>query len=154
MKTEKQLQLVTFEQAKKLKDLGFDWETETVFCSIECEPEELDLLYFYLDNWNGDYQEPCRDNPLQRAFSAPTVALALKWIRDAKGVLCEITYGIGRYNDVDLYDSYFASFRININDDEDFSVERLKNVFDFDTYELAESALLDEILTILEQNKN
>ncbi|MDR0692561.1 MAG: hypothetical protein LBF69_05945 [Prevotellaceae bacterium] len=27
----KQLQLVTFEQAKKLKALGFDWETNKIF---------------------------------------------------------------------------------------------------------------------------
>jgi hypothetical protein len=67
----KQLPLVTFEQAKRLKALGFDWETQGMYWSngdIEC------CMGLFNHNTEGCYYET--------TFSAPSVPLALKWIRD------------------------------------------------------------------------
>lgn len=122
-----QLQLVNFEQAKRLKAAGFDWP----------------LHYTYLDYDAGDYK---RGAPTFRTIrenfnyysghiSAPTVALALKWLRDVEGIMNAIAVNrhyYGRYKTADGA----MRFTDNIN-----------------TYEAAESALLDEILNLLENEK-
>jgi len=67
------LQNVTFEQAKRLKAVGYDWccrswyNSDGVFRS--CDFSEV-------ENYNGS----------DGLFTAPTVALALKWCRDVKSV--------------------------------------------------------------------
>jgi hypothetical protein len=126
MNKEQKLQLVTFEQAKKLKEAGFDWHS----------------IYFYLwneniskqgivsMNYNSSFDE--RGNPY---YSAPTASLALKWFRDVKGV----TASIVRYND-DGVIKWVGSY----------NEPKLKYTDMFDTYELAESELLDELLALIE----
>jgi len=93
-----ELQLVSYEQAVRLKELGFDYK-----CIEIC-------------------------------FTTPTVALALKWMRDVKGIRMGIktfeSWYSGEYLD------YFREY-----------TERT------DSYELAESALLDKLLTVLEKEK-
>ena len=72
MNTEKRLQVVSFEQAKRLKAAGFYWE---YFDSVYSDDGELVSVPFA-----DVYETP-----------APTVALALKWARDVKqifGVIC------------------------------------------------------------------
>lgn len=64
-----QLQLVTFEQAKKLKQLGFDW---------------LD------DRLTWEEVEFGRNSPPPTIEDTVTVALALKWLRDEKNVMVTI----------------------------------------------------------------
>jgi hypothetical protein len=121
MKTE--LQLVTFEQAKKLKELGFDWEIEDIYWA------DGDYEHNYcLGNWNDDVGEE------EGCISAPTVALALKWFRDEKGIVCYIEYCDKKYV------GEHSTFR------------NLWNCTDeYDTYEDAESAMLDEIITLINQ---
>ena len=114
---EKQLQLVTFEQAKRLKQLGFDWECDYVYNLIR-----------------NPFKIPIKSNGLNRTgvgymFDCPTVALALKWFRDVKKLRFSVCY---------MADKYFYTHPKT--DD-----NRL-----FDTYEQAESALLDELLKIVE----
>lgn len=116
----KQLQLVTYEQAKKLKAAGFDWPCEYAyhedggFCAVgKC------------DAWNHYGRE---NSSLPNGYSAPTVALALKWLRDVKGLHGAIARNFnGNWHHMGKGDS--------------------------DTYESAESALLDEILKLLENEK-
>jgi hypothetical protein len=134
----KQLQLVTFEQAKRLKQLGFDWNVGYFYnpASKQLKPnfiiraEEGEFLtadYFLVDN-NYDRKHP--------KISAPSVALALKWMRDEKGFDYSIT-------NERLYNEYGYSLlngttgRLHIKGG----------------YEAAENALLDELLTILEEEK-
>ena len=64
----KNLQSVTFEQAKRLKAAGFDWH--------DCETTGLSQIA---------YMEVIQDN-------RPTVPLALKWMRDEKKIKCGIEY--------------------------------------------------------------
>jgi hypothetical protein len=70
MNTKKELQLVTFEQAKRLKAAGFDWETIHLYF----EDGSLNFTINDENHNNDDF-----------AFSAPTVPLALKWFRDVQG---------------------------------------------------------------------
>jgi len=75
----KELQLVTYEQAKRLKEAGFDWITEHAYIFYN-DTDSLKLYggymyYSYEKNW----------------FQAPSVCLALKWFRDVKYIYAEIT---------------------------------------------------------------
>ena len=125
-----ELQLVNYEQAKRLKELGFDWNVSNYY-NAKYEIEKVLECVNFNDNF---YSETRR---FER-FSAPTVALALKWFRDVKEVFNGVCYspfmdGKRRYNG------------IFTNED--------RETTSFDTYESAESALLDELLTILEKEK-
>jgi hypothetical protein len=113
----KQLQLVALEQAKRLKALGFDWK--------------CDRYYFEDDQGTSSYI--LNHNRYDDFYSAPTVALALKWIRDEKTNLFEVTH-------TDAGEWYYRK-RIAQWSEASECI--------FDTYEAAESALLDELLTIL-----
>ena len=129
---EKQLQLASFEQAKRLKKLGFDWKTSYKYARYSYA--HSDRSGFCLMRWGECCVEDENNSP------APTVALAFKWMRDVKeivgGVSCRampIRYYFGIYKTKTMLWKHG---------------ERL-----FDTYEAAESALLDEILHILENIK-
>lgn len=71
MDTNKQLTIVSYEQAKRLKELGFNWGCEYAY---RWSPQALIKLGVCAETINAinDYA------------SAPTVALALKWFRDEK----------------------------------------------------------------------
>ena len=113
-----QLRLVTFEQAKRLKQVGFDWENYRTY------------------EFNGEVAVPISEynyNNSDNRISAPTVALALKWFRDEKG----FDYSIikGRL-------SFEYSYSL---------LNGKQGKLHIRGYEAAESALLDELLTILEK---
>jgi hypothetical protein len=115
MKTN-QLQLVNFEQAKRLKVAGFDFPVNSFYYG--------DLTYIPIaENHNNNKGDK---------YSAPTVALALKWLRDEKG-MCNVQVS---YSHVDTY-IFFIGDKIKGH---------------WDTYEAAESALLDELLKMIEEN--
>jgi hypothetical protein len=105
---EKELQIVSFEQAQRLKALGFDWAISR--------------------------------NSYKDLYFAPTVALALKWMRDEKDIVC---HAISEMKHFRL--SYKFLYRINY--------AQVKSKKEFDTCEAAESALLDELIDIIE-NEN
>ena len=117
---ETQLQLVNFEQAKRIKEVGFDWETDNHYYDL-----------------SGTHRKIIHSTKMFEFISAPTVALALKWARDVKEIPCSVCIAT-KYPDDD-FDAYY----ISPSDSSDY----------FETYELAESELLNEILTILETNK-
>jgi hypothetical protein len=126
-----QLQLVSFEQAKRLKEAGFDLEIEDIYwCDGDYEHN------YCLGNWN-DYigeEEGC--------ISAPTVAIALKWFRDVKSIKNEVRF---YYTSNDYREYYYQGYYDYKNH------KSLGCTKHFDTYELAESALLDELLTLIEK---
>ena len=111
-------------QAKKLSEAGFDWKT-----------------HHYYDDEGDTIIEDCSNNynsPIQESFgriSAPTVALALKWFIDEKGFDYSIIKGRLPYE----Y-SY-----ILLND--------TQGRFHINGYEAAESALLDELLELILNEK-
>ena len=118
---EKELQLVTFEQAKRLKALGFDWVNNPCFEEGSETPDHYPVLTRKLEK--------------RTLFPAPTVALALKWMRDEKGARTYIQ------DEQEL--GYEAKAVIT-----SYVCVRLKR-----TCEAAESALLDALLPILEEEK-
>jgi hypothetical protein len=131
------LQLVTKIQAERLAKIGFDWEA---FCFYKSDTEELREAG--LNNWNKPIYNGC--------ISAPTVALALKWIRDVKGI----------HNAVSFFDAvspcYVGRYQVSkIIDVKDRILEPRKvyEAKDCKTYESAEGELLTELLNILDNEK-
>ena len=130
-----QLQIVTYGQAKRLKELGFDWECSNYYCRINKT----------LHKFNNQIE--MNSNNFPSNISAPIVALALKWCRDVKNIDFHISRCI--LETENLWDNsihYGKEFIFYINNN-------LCNYLPFETCDLAESALLDEILNILEQEK-
>ena len=116
----KELQLCSYEQSKRLKNLGFDWIVFHTF-------DENDNPVFTGSQENYNSYGFCG------RVSCPTVALALKWIRNVKGI-----HDVHiKYNSAGLC-IFFIGVQIYAH---------------FSTFEIAESALLDELLTLLEKEK-
>jgi len=130
-----QLQLVTYDQAKRLKALGFDWITDYYYtCEGKSRHFQFEDNDCYPDNWNDSNEE-------DSFCSAPTVALALKWCRDVKRVHSNIsTRGVTVENECTYYGCIPEA---------GLSSSLITSLFHY--YEQAESALLDKILTLLEQ---
>jgi hypothetical protein len=126
----KQLQLVTYEQAQRLKKLGFNIEVpvQDVYAEdrhnvfVDCETGWV--------NWNAK----------KGYISAPTVALALKWIRDEKNIVCHVTTQMKHFRL-----EYRFLYRLNYA-----QVKSKSSYYDNDA---AENALLDELLTVLEREE-
>ena len=124
----KELQLVTFEQARRLRAIGFDW-----FCEYYYNEGDIkNLVKFYCRNHSNSFQN-----------STPTVALALKWFRDVKGIIANIGYDVWLEP---LEINFIGSCYLE-------NGRRYINIGKFDTYEDAESALLDKLLNILEKKQ-
>ena len=117
MKTE-QLQLVTFEQAKRLRALGFDWQTEHFYLNGSLEK------VWERTNHNHNFY---KKSPKNEKFSAPTVALALKFL-------------ISKLKDK----KFRKKIKIEIN------IKIKINIIKITETDLNE--LLDELLTLLEKN--
>lgn len=73
---------VTFEQAAKLKELGFDWKCMKGYAHYP--NESVRTFNAQEENINGEYNEWC--------YSAPTLAQAQKWLREVKKLLIEVGY--------------------------------------------------------------
>ena len=112
---EKQLQLVTFEQAKKLKQLGFDWRSNSC----------------YILPGEGLVEDYNSTNSEKFEVSAPTVALALKWLREEK----QESISVMRDRDSEEYSFY--------------PYGNGASALSYETYEQAESAGLDYALDYL-----
>ena len=116
-----QLQLVTNEQALRLKKMKFDWK-----CIMVYNDDRMHKSYCSNHNkWD--------DTDLA---SAPTVARALKWFRDCVKIVNHVSYANG----------YYGAYK-QCGD----SVETWGETDVSESYEAAESALLDELLTFIEK---
>jgi hypothetical protein len=121
------LQIVTFEQAKRLKEIDFDWKV---------------YHWYNSDGSLSNSLEPFNRNVDKSSIAAPNIPLALKWIHLERGY----------YGNVNIYNHIgvptYQYFFIKII--EDFSEEgehKYSEPSFKDAYE-CESALLDDFLDI------
>lgn len=126
-----ELPYVDFPTAKLLKEKGFDWEVcdyfhynlEWTLCeSSDCEPDNYNT-----EDWG------------EKWFSRPTVALAIMWLREVKGlhIFCNIFVG-------NIHWAYI------INDLKvKWCENQLISVSNFETQALAESAALIHALKLI-----
>lgn len=133
---------VTFEQAKALKELGFDWKCNHYYFMdwgelISYNPADIfDQLYVDFNNssyWN---------NGESYTFSAPTLAQAQKWLREVKNIIVLATCSIDYEQGHEWY--WFVDKDIHIGFPEQF----------YDTYEQALSAGVDKALDFLKEDNN
>ena len=140
---ESKLQLVSFEQAQKLKELGFDWGCEYVYNLHNINPN-MPSRKFETISHNHNYEGE------KSLASAPTVTLALKWFRDVKGYQMSIIF------DAECDDKYEIDILIN-DYDEDEDEEVWNSIMGSYTlpksYDEAEIKILD-VLIELELYKN
>jgi hypothetical protein len=131
-----QLQLVTYEQAKKLDAAGFNRETRIRY--------DHDCKQITETSTDRDHNDPNKwTNKDKQGCSAPTVALALKWMRDNKPYNCSVERSLGDRG-------YWGRYR---RKNEYGGRRELTKAFTtnvFNTHEDAESALLDELLNLIE----
>ena len=114
MSVGKSLQIVSFGQAQRLKAAGFDWES---YGDVYSDVGELVSVQFA-----DVYETP-----------APTVALALKWARDAKNT----SYTITR--------NYYGEWS--------YWLTRGGHRHNCGTHDETESALLDAVLDEIEKEE-
>jgi len=121
-----ELQLVSLEQAKKLKELGFDW-----FVNLNYFRNETMINKSVSDfNYNKDID----------FTSAPPIALALKWFRDVKGVLNSVNISGQDANHYNIWYEYITP-------------NSYEQSTPFLYYEECESALLDALIEYVEEQK-
>ena len=128
-----QLDLVSLEQAKKLKKLGFDWKVHNL---INIHPDGK-LFYHFVKGVYNNFEVKC-DNEDYLIFAAPSIALALKWFRDVKGIFSVVLIETNT-NPVFYYGCFY------IIKDECMLFEK-----GYSTPEKAESALLDALIEYVE----
>ena len=119
MSDKNQLPLVSFEQAQLLKKAGFDWEVSHCYDKEDGNECGGNIVAM---NWNGRGSCYC---------SAPTVALALKWVRDIVCRNCGVAFS-----------SYHQKYYITVYT---CAVPLV------DSYDEAESKLLDIVLEEIER---
>lgn len=83
---------VTFEQAKALKELGFN---EKVFFYFNYETKEIEPNSgaSYSEGGPFDTYDVLRDVTKYGSIPAPTLALTQKWLREVKGIDVHYSYG-------------------------------------------------------------
>jgi hypothetical protein len=102
------LHLVTYDQAKKLKKLGFNWVVENGYLDdntpitrrnkgIVMKIREMNgklcsMTYAVTSHANYPIKELHDLNKIRDRVSAPPVALALKWLRDKKKIILTVGY--------------------------------------------------------------
>lgn len=93
-----QLPLVNYQTAKMLKEAGFDWKCREMYFYDLDNPTEQDNPNNWVEdigelmNWNG------YNTTGEIYISRPTVAQALMYLREVKGVHVEIRItGMGKY---------------------------------------------------------
>jgi len=126
---DKALQICSYEQSRRLKDIGFDWKTDVYYVR-----EDVIHKMNKLDPYDDDYE---------KIHPAPSVSLGLKWFRDVKefyGYVYRKSNGYfhAEWN-VRLINGFFQCFGIEQSD--------LK------TYKEAESYLLYDMIAFLEKSK-
>jgi hypothetical protein len=90
----KELQIVTFEQAKILHKLGFDWLKMDDNNYFDFSENKLYAFHVRTNQYRAvtidflNHNQNCQqyDYVGTPTYDAPTVALALKWLRETKGI--------------------------------------------------------------------
>ncbi len=115
-----QLQKTPLEEAKLLNQHGFDWEHDTYYDKDGNEFDSYELGY----GMHGGVYYP-----------VPTIQLALKWLRDTKGIDVDISRHMHQYNVL-----------ICINKSKRLVLDNDGKCVYFDTYEHAELEALRQAL--------
>lgn len=110
---------VTYEQAKKLKDLGFVWKCISVY-----DEEKNFKIFKHFRNFN---------EVKEYYISAPTLSQAQKWLREVKGILILIQHNKNFY------------WTISTNDSDDEIIA----IYDYETYEKALMGAINKALELL-----
>ena len=141
---------VSIETAKMLKQAGFDWEVRGVWCIEPANggnPTQPNFS-FAADNFNNT--DNFFDNPLCNWYSAPTQAVAQRWLREVKGIVVTAEYK-GKGDDIDsMYFQWGYSYE-PLNHtirDKQYNVTAI-----YSTYEAALEAGLQKCLTIILEEK-
>lgn len=127
---------VTYEQAIKLKELGFKYPCNHYY--------SLDggLLHEETENDQTNYIY-CNTKYL---ISAPTLAQAQKWLRETK------TIEVGSTYEIVVNSGWFFYIKDLVSSWEDFyDIEKLNDGDYYPTYELALSAGIDKVLATLKK---
>lgn len=138
--------IVTFDQAKKLKELGFEEETSKEYRTpvvrifeggkakfVEREPDVYDT---------GKHASFYGDVSYDNYTPAPFIHEALDWIREEKRIVCFVDV---IYHPIEKKAMYLGK----ILSESGLIIQ--KKTSDFNTHPLASSALLDAVLTYLEE---
>lgn len=134
---------VSFEQAVALRNLGF----RRYVLHYYDKNGRLNNCSFYDNEYKvtaEDIEEDC--NASISNYSAPTVSEALDFIREEKGIECTVML---EYEADFLQCFYYGEYvkrKTNIH-------AVVEDTATFDTHPLASSALLDAVLTYLEEKK-
>lgn len=133
--------IVTFEQAKRLQALGISIVSDCGYVGYTKSGELVSRLKFKEDR---DYQL------IPSWIRVFTVSEAIDWVRDEKGIECGVhPYAI--YEDMPDGDQHFVKWGYKYVAFQGLSEWQNMDKEVFDTHHLAESALLDAVLTYLEQ---
>ena len=121
---------VTYEQAKALRELGFDWECNHFYDASNERP-----------NLRGGYDDFNHDGPYDDT-SAPTLAQAQKWLREVKGVKVYVK-PLFSSEEYEYWISFkFQGFRVG---DERYGVE--------ETWEYALSEGINEAIKLVKKEE-
>jgi len=126
------LQVCTREQSLKLKELGFNYPTNEYY------PKRKNV---FDETYRTDLSN---HNDTNYSISAPTVELALQWIRNEKYIFSAFDFCVNKHNDVGYKWKYFA-----ICDKLFYSETEHR----FASYESAQNDLLDELLTAIQESE-
>lgn len=130
--------IVPYEIAVKLKQLGFSKECRDFYMFSKENPEKQDSLVYGKDFKNHNILDHL--NIIVGYASAPTVSEALQWTREKYKIVCAV--------EVDYYDGFYYTGKWT-----DRVINKFEYTNSFDEHNEAESALLDELLTYLEQKR-
>lgn len=131
--------LVTLEQSKLLKELGYNEPTREYYESSG---------YLITQNESRFILKLKRNSELSTEYSAPTVSEALDYLREEKGIACGChPYAI--YEDMPDGDQHFVKWGYKYVAFQGLSEWQNMNKEVFDTHPLANSALLSAVLEYL-----
>jgi len=103
-----QLQLVNFEQAKKLKELGFDWDCRA-FYDLRSKSQYV-LKNSEPTNETSKLLKDCGEI----AVLAPEIALVFQWLEGTNKMICIPNYD--RWTDRYFYDIYYTKIKKGYQD--------------------------------------
>lgn len=136
---------VTYEQAKALKELRFDWECLHGYYRFYSDKEPWLNSCGYAKNSIGSDSF---------SYAAPTLSLAQKWLREVKDIIIGIDFD--NWNDKYECHVYKRMGYKGANIRDTYGSQLVTNEYheDFDTYEQALSAGVDKALELLKENNN
>ena len=131
--------IVTFEQAKHLKNLGFNMDSFFAYSNEGQLESSFEMTGEF--NFSKEVMDDAVENGYLNCCLAPTVSSALDWIREEKGIKCVV-----ELDDKDVESSqYFGRYKYRGKD----HIGRDCDTESFSSHPLAESALLNAVLDYL-----